>query len=140
MPQSNEVLNYKRSLNREKYNKSVKDWRMKNPVKALLGKAKSRAKKNGVVFDLKEEDITIPEFCPVFGIRLEHNRSGKLGPCFSSPSIDRVDPTLGYIKGNVQIISHKANAAKSNLTLEQIEALAEYTRVSMKRLKELYGR
>jgi hypothetical protein len=124
---------------KEESAKQMKDWRTKNPIKALLGKAKSRAKKNNIPFDLTPDDIVIPEYCPVFGIRLEHNRSGTLGPQVNSPSIDRIKPELGYIKGNVQIISHKANAAKGNLTIAQVEALAEYMRVSMKRLKEIYG-
>jgi hypothetical protein len=140
MPQTNERLKEVRDRDREKYNKTVRDWRAKNPERALWMKVKSRAKKNGIPFDIEVSDIIIPEYCPVFGIRLEHNRSGKLGPCVTSPSLDRIDPKLGYIKGNVQVISHKANAAKSNLTLAQLEALVEYTRVSMKRLKETYGR
>jgi len=44
----------------------------------------------------------------------------------TSPTLDRFIPELGYIPGNVDIISHRANALKSNATLEEVQMLADY--------------
>jgi len=76
----------------------------------ILNSARQRAHKNNIPFDLEPDDIFVPEYCPVFPeIKLKVNKvTGD-----DSPSIDRLIPELGYIRGNVQIISHKANSIKS---------------------------
>jgi hypothetical protein len=40
-------------------------------------------------------------------------------------SLDRIDSSKGYIKGNVWIISHKANTMKSASTLEEFLLMAQ---------------
>jgi hypothetical protein len=82
---------------------------------------KSRAKSRGIAFSLSVDDIKIPTVCPLLGIPL-HRGVGV--PCDSSPSLDKVIPSLGYVKGNVQVISQKANAMKQNATLEEFELVA----------------
>jgi hypothetical protein len=102
-------------------------WRLKNPSSYLLQTAKSRAKSYGFEFDLTIEDIIIPEVCPVLGIplfiRLSSRGSGK-NP--NNPSLDRIDSSKGYIKGNVQVISWRANDLKKNGTLEEFKKLVEF--------------
>jgi hypothetical protein len=95
----------------------------KNPATYLLSVCKARAKKLGVPFNLTKEDIVIPEFCPVFGTRLEH---GTKPFHDNSPSLDRFKPELGYVKGNIYIISFRANRIKGNATLEEIEKVIKY--------------
>lgn len=89
--------------------------------------ARLRAKKKGLPFNITPDDIVIPETCPVFGFRLEAGK-GK-GPTDTSPSIDRINPSLGYVRGNIQIISHKANKIKSSYTSEDILKVATYLKV-----------
>ena len=67
----------------------------------------------------------IPDFCPVLGLPLYRNTGGSAqGP--NSPSLDRTDATLGYTKGNVNVISSKANAIKSNASPEELLRVAAY--------------
>ena len=87
--------------------------------------AKKRAKASGIPFSLEIEDIVIPETCPVFGFPLVKNLGGK-GPSSLSPSLDRIIPELGYVKGNIQVISYLANKMKSNATQEQLSLFAKW--------------
>jgi hypothetical protein len=84
----------------------------------LIHNAKSRAKKNGIEFDINISDIIIPEVCPYFGIPLFVNQ-GKCGPCDNSPTLDRIDSSKGYVKGNVEVISMRANTIKNSGTSEE---------------------
>jgi len=95
----------------------------KDRRRVLVNAAKKRSKDQGLEFDLTVDDLEFPEYCPVFGIKLEFNT----GCCRdNSYSIDRIDPNKGYIKGNVQVISHKANTMKSNGSLDDLEKLVAF--------------
>ena len=110
---------------RECRSRQQKAWEKDNPQKVLLFKSKTRAKKKGLPFNLEVEDIVIPEKCPILGIKLKRGR-GIGGPVASSPSLDRIVPEKGYTKGNVQVISLRANQIKSDATADEIMALAKY--------------
>lgn len=97
--------------------------RRNDPIGYLLRQVKYRAKKLGKEFDLTIEDLEIPETCPVFGIPL-FLVSGRRGP--NSYSIDRIDNSKGYVKGNVRVISFLANSRKGDMTIEQVENLLKY--------------
>lgn len=140
----------------EKRRIKLKKWREKNPTKAAMyvkvyrerhpekykehyikmnekfrydlvskiyNAAKVRAKKKGVPFDISKLDISIPRYCPILGIEL---KMGKEYARDYSPSLDKINPELGYIKGNIMIISHKANTMKSNATFSDIEKLYNF--------------
>lgn len=81
----------------------------------LFYEAKYRAKKKGLEFNLSKEDILIPLFCPILNIplRIDNNKL-----CKDSPSLDRIDSSKGYIKGNVYVISWRANRLKSYGSIE----------------------
>ena len=61
-------------------------------------------------------DISIPNKCPVLGIAIDPAVKGKRTD--NSPSIDRLVPELGYVKGNIHIMSWRANRIKNNGSLE----------------------
>jgi hypothetical protein len=84
---------------------------------------KERAKKSGIEFSIEEEDIIIPDFCPIFKIKLQENKGLSK---YNSYSLDRIDNTKGYIKGNIHVISFKANSIKNNSTIEELELLLMY--------------
>lgn len=83
-------------------------WRV-----AIINALQQRAKKKGIPFDLKAEDLDVPTHCPVLGTPFLFGR-GKQN--MDGPSVDRVIPEIGYVKGNVQVISLRANILKSNCT------------------------
>lgn len=99
----------------------------------MLTTAKNRAKVKGVAFDLTEKDISVPVFCPILGIKLESGIAGS-GNNDAAPSLDRIIPELGYVRGNVVVVSNKANRMKSNGTAEELRLLADfYTQLAKER-------
>ena len=96
--------------------------------RSMIASAKARAKKRGIPFNITVEDIVIPDVCPVLGIELEFNRGGRGASRDTSPSLDKVVPALGYVKGNVLIVSNRANRIKSDATVPELEAVAAFYR------------
>lgn len=108
------------------YNKKYLMMKAKrDPARYLWRQAKTRAEIKGVPFDITPDDIEVPDICPVLGILMEFGL-GKRGRALKSPSVDRIIPSLGYIKGNVRVISYRANSLKSDATLEELKALVKY--------------
>ncbi len=98
----------------------------------MLTTARNRAKTKSVPFDITEDDLDIPVFCPVLGIKLERAGTGS-GRNDNAPSLDRIIPELGYVRGNVMVISNKANRLKNNGTAEELRRIADfYTKLERK--------
>jgi hypothetical protein len=94
-------------------------------MKRMLSAAKQRAKEKNLMFDIHYEDIQIPNLCPVLRIPLIPSLDGNSD---NSPSLDRKIPYLGYTKGNVQVISMRANRIKSDATSSELMAICHYVR------------
>lgn len=103
--------------------KEKRDKVYSNPAKAMHWRVKSRAKKNNIPFDIDVEDIVIPELCPILLIPLK-TRQGK-GYHPDSPSLDRIVPKLGYVKGNVRVISARANLLKNDASELELTAILD---------------
>lgn len=101
-----------------------------HPERPMWDAARHRAKKHGVPFEIQLEDIVIPPCCPVLGIPLQRGPNGRLHD--ASPSLDRTEPSKGYVRGNVAVISYKANRIKSNANLEELERVAAWLRADLK--------
>lgn len=92
----------------------------------LIVSARRRAKKIGVPFNISATDLyPLPAFCPVLGIPLTPN-IGKGMPSDNSPSLDRMVGSVGYVKGNVRVISYRANAVKNNATADELRRVADW--------------
>jgi hypothetical protein len=84
---------------------------------------KTKKSRNKKEFNIDIEDIIIPSHCPYLNIELTTDKD-----CSSQPnyySIDRIDSSKGYVKGNIQIISLLANTMKNNATKEQLITFSE---------------
>jgi hypothetical protein len=102
---------FKPKLQRQKgWNKRYKK---NNPVSYLLTQARRRAKQSGLAFDLSIEDLLVPEVCPYL------KTAFVVGTRYAA-SIDRIDNTRGYVKGNVEIISRKANTMKNDASVAEL--------------------
>ena len=95
----------------------------RDPRSRMVATARYRSKQLGIPCDITKDDIEIPEYCPLLGIKLKSVGDGKRSN--SSPSLDKLDPTKGYVKGNVWVISDKANRMKQDLTLDMMRHMIE---------------
>lgn len=93
-----------------------------NYLKIRLQNIKTRAKKKGFEFNITLDDIIAPDKCPILNIPIfiKEIATNITGASPNAPSVDRIDNTKGYIKGNVQVISFKANSMKNNATPEEL--------------------
>jgi hypothetical protein len=99
--------------------------RRKRPTVHMLARVKRRAKERGLAFDLTAECIIIPAVCPVLGIPLT---IGKGSASDNSPELDRIDNRKGYVKGNVIVVSRRANRIKNDATVAELEKIASFYR------------
>jgi hypothetical protein len=111
-----EIVNAK---NRERFDPNAIS---KTTEYKMLARAKSRAKKNNLPFNIELDDIVIPERCPLLGIKIE---STEVRNSPNNPSLDKIIPEKGYIKGNVWVISNRANTLKNDATLSELKTLVE---------------
>ena len=100
------------------------NWKYQ-PTLAMLNNSKQRAKKAGLEHTITVNDIVIPDYCPVLGIKLDVGDRKKHG---NAPSIDRIDNTKGYTKENIMIVSNRLNMLKNDATLEELIMMGNFYR------------
>ena len=114
---------------KEQMRQYSEDYNNRHPMRKLMSAKRSNAKRNGIHFDLKEGDVVFPVYCPVLGIKIDYEYGQKLhGPRDNSPSFDRINGAIGYVKGNVVVISWRANRIKQDATFLELEAIAAWMR------------
>lgn len=115
------------TANPEKNRERARKWWANNRERHIFNSARRRAKEAGLEFDLEISDILIPENCPILDIQIRKPEScgspGKGKPHPNSPSLDRIDTSKGYVKGNVWVISWRANKIKADASLEELEKI-----------------
>lgn len=98
----------------------------KNPAWSMIRRAKARAAKKGLDFDLTLEDVTpLPEVCPVLGVPLRMSTDHRDPWTYS---LDRIDNSRGYVRGNVMVMSYHANRLKNDGTADEHEKIAAWMR------------
>lgn len=95
----------------------------------MIRNTKFMSGRRNIYFDLKYTDFEIPEYCPILGLKLTY-MSESNGNDPSHASLDRIDNNLGYVKGNVFVISRLANAMKNSASFDQLDLFC----VNMKKL------
>jgi hypothetical protein len=87
--------------------------------------AKQRSKNKNIPFDIDIDYINsiIPTHCPILKIELINGTDVFHD---NSLSLDRIIPSKGYVKGNVCVISDRANRLKRDATLEELKSLVYY--------------
>jgi hypothetical protein len=111
---------------------SVK-YKRENPIfiqtSQMVVRAKRRAVEKKLNFDIDTEYVRslVVSHCPVLGMPLEWSCRRNMGNITldGSPSLDRIDPIKGYVKGNIWIISYRANLIKNNATHEELKLVTK---------------
>lgn len=107
-----------KECNSKRVKSQTPEWKMHQ-------RAKQRCRVSGMEFSISVDDISIPDKCPILGIYINMN-SGKPGAYINSPTLDRKDNSIGYVKENVWVISQLANAMKGAATVEQLRSFADW--------------
>jgi hypothetical protein len=82
------------------------------------------AKQKNIPFDLAPEDLHIPAACPALGAPFVFGAGYRDE---AGPSVDRIIPALGYVRGNVVVISLRANRLKHDVTnSDDLRKIADY--------------
>lgn len=107
------------------------------PLYSMWCSAKVRAKKSNTKFDLDLSEFYVwasdllekrSWICPVLGVKMEHNKGVRRS---NSVSLDRIVPALGYVLGNIDLISHRANQIKNDASLEEMKSVMRYVESCM---------
>lgn len=98
-------------------NERKRESHRKDPRRNMLSRAKKRAKARGFDFNLDLDDIKIPDRCPLLNIPI---KVGTQDDYSHSPTLDRIDNSKGYIKGNVWVLSMKANSMKNSSSFKEL--------------------
>jgi hypothetical protein len=85
--------------------------------------SKNRANKSGIEFSIDIDDVVLPNLCPILGVPLDFSLSMGRRKRYGS-SLDRIDNSKGYVKGNVWVISDLANRMKNNTNYEELISFA----------------
>jgi hypothetical protein len=108
---------------KERRRQQARESKARRPKEIMVSHAKSRATEKGIDFDITTDDIQIPDVCPVLGIPLIRGNGKRTD---NSPTLDRIDNSKGYVKGNVMVISHRANLLKNSASIQEVELILEY--------------
>jgi hypothetical protein len=95
-------------------------------------RCKQRAKKQKVPFDI-DANYLISIYpknnkCPVLGIKMQFGADDRL----NSPSVDKIIPEKGYVKGNVVWMSYRANSLKTDASIDELKGLAKWIKKTVK--------
>lgn len=82
-----------------------------------------RSKRQGIPFDIDVSDVVVPDVCPILGIPIDKRYARRTD---NSPSIDKAVPERGYVKGNVVVISWRANRLKSDASIDELKRITSF--------------
>jgi len=117
-----------KDCHKETSKRNRKDRHSNDPFREKHYNLKSSANYQGVEYSLDAEYLKSiwTGRCSIFGLDI-HLKTG----CRSDPyhaEVDKIIPKYGYVKGNVQWVSHRANRLKDNATIDELEKVLENMR------------
>ena len=65
----------------------------------------------------------ISTHCPLLGVELIYKKFEGHRTPDNYATLDKIDPKLGYVEGNVQIVSFRANTLKNSATLKELQTI-----------------
>jgi hypothetical protein len=86
----------------------------------LVNVARKRARAKGIPFSIAAADVVVGDFCPIIGVKITEPGS------WHGPSLDRRDNSLGYVPGNVYLVSKRGNTWKGALTVTHFRRALAY--------------
>jgi len=94
----------------------------------LLNECRYRSKKNGIEFSITKDDLVLSGTCPCCDgeMRAKTVADGINGPRDFSPSIDRIDPNLGYTADNVALICWRCNSLKKDASVQELKKIIKW--------------
>jgi len=107
---------------KERTKEGLEILRTRHPGYFMWAGARVRASEKNIPFNLDLEDIIITKYCPILGIEMIQNEGRSE---FNSMTLDKIIPELGYVKGNVRVISRMANTMKSDASPEELKTFAK---------------
>ena len=113
-----------RASHQDYFREKQKQHVAENPEKYVVYEARKRARKFDLECTITPQDIVIPEFCPILGLKLERGKVDKNRD--NTPSLDRIVPESGYVPGNIAIMSYRANRIKNNGTADEHRRIADW--------------
>lgn len=119
-----------RQDHREQYAEYQRQSRKRNPRMHMVIAARYRAQRDGLPCDITVETVNWPIHCPVLGFELDYSTTqpGNRAIRNNYPTLDRRVNELGYVQGNVFVISHRANRIKSDASIAELEAIVAYAK------------
>lgn len=119
-----EYMRVRRTTNPEEFKEQRrKGWSKLDPARRMLIQSRGRAKRKNIKFNIELKDIVVPEVCPILGIPFV---AGKKNDYEFTASLDRIRNEEGYVVGNVQVISKKANSMKNSASVEDMIKFAKW--------------
>lgn len=117
--------------NAKMFKKWGADWDKKEFRKSLIYQTmrakfrqkKANAQRTGIEFTIDFGELEFPTHCPVLGIELDYFNDKRAE---NSVSFDQIIPGLGYVTGNVVIMSWRANRIKNDGTLQEHEQIVKF--------------
>lgn len=94
-----------------------------SPFRFYFRKAKSRNKCNLTLLEIKEQWISQNSLCALSGIEIRLN--GQNETYFDLASLDRIDSSKPYQKGNIQFVCLPLNLAKNTQTNDEFKKFLE---------------
>ena len=106
-----------------RYDRLIKKDDLRYYLKDRMHGAKFRSNKRNLEFSITLNYLLKlweqqEGFCNLTGLKMTHSiLEGKIK---TNLSIDRINPKLGYVENNVQLVCNVANVMKSNLSIEEL--------------------